>query len=199
MIFNIEGTIIHMFDAKSFSARLNEFEIFRKHEIIVQTTDEIFTLTFNDKKTELLTDCRVGSKVKAEGYLKGEIWRKNGITYSKNELRCLKLKLITAKFEIKYDGHYYQMQKYYYDGYLRLKLISLSNGPAIDFTAVGVDDAEKEDHILFSNFNNENLLQVLINLGILSHIYDLQQYQAASGYVCKVLVLDKFVDNFLVI
>lgn len=199
MVFNIEGIIIHMFEAKCFSSRLNEFETFIKHEIVVETSDGIFTLTFNDKKTELLKDSHVGSKIKAEGYLKGHIWRKNGITYSRNELRCLKLKLITKKLEIEYNGHIYQMQKYYYDGYLRLKLISISNDSTIDFTAVGVNEAEKEDYILFLNYNNEKLLQVLISLGILIHIYDLHQYQAASGYVCKVLVLDKFVDNFLTI
>lgn len=96
IFFDIEGTIIHLYEQNQFYAKHNEFESFSKREIIVQTQDDIFTLTFNDNKIELLKECKVGSKIKAEGKFRGHIWKKNDITYSKNEMRCFKLKILIA-------------------------------------------------------------------------------------------------------
>ena len=197
IFFDIEGTIIHIFERNQFSAKHNEFETFSKQEIIVETEDDVFTLTFNDNKVELLNECKVGSKIKAEGKFRGHIWKKNDVTYSKNEMRCLKLKIFTAEFELNYQNQKYLIKRYYYDGYLRLKLVSKLDNSEIDFSAVGAYENDKTDHILFSNSNDKELLNVLVENGIVEHLYDIHQYQAASGHICKVLVMDKFKNDIL--
>lgn len=197
IFFDIKGTIIHIFEINQFSANHNEFEIFKRREIVVQTEDDIYTLTFNDKKIELLDNCQVGTEIKAEGKIRGHIWEKNENTFSKNEMRCFKLKIISAEVEINYQGKLYKLHRYYFNGNLMLKLVSTSDGVEIDFSAVSADENDKYENILFSDQYDIEILHMLIKNNILEHLYGVQQYEAASGHVCKVLVMDRFNNNIL--
>jgi len=191
--FKLKGKITHIYELKSLYSKINEIQYFQKQKAIIQVETELYTVTFIDKKIELLKNVYVGSEVELDIKLKGRTWRENEILNSINELSCLKLNFVREEKILShiFIGNVpYFVKKYYFNEHLMLKLINGRRPPEIDFSAVCDFMHEKEsvNHILYSKSHDKKILDILISNQILEHMYDIKQSVAASGYVCKLLI-----------
>ncbi len=199
---NISGEIVHFFDEKHQHSKRHENFSFVKKKIVIESEGQEYTLSFLKDKIKMLRFCRYGTLIEVNAKLKGNLWKYSDKFYSSNELECssliIKKNTIFNNF-IEYNKETFNLEKKYIDGRLILSLLNIENGEKhilnLDYSFPNKNF--NLDHILISNNFNQELLNQLEKLGVLSVEGRKTTVDGLSGIICRILILDLFEEREL--
>ena len=195
----IEGEIVHFFEEKQQYSKIYENKSFGKQKIVVEVNGQEYTLSFLKDKIDLLKFCRYGSIIKVDARLKGRLWRYSDKFYSANELECNSLLIVKNTIFnhfIEFNNIIYNLEKRYSDENLSISLVNIQTREkqilSLDYTFPHKN--VNLDHIFVSEEFNEDLLNHLEKIGVLSIKARKTTVNGLSGIICRILILELF-DN----
>lgn len=190
----LTGIITHFYKKKKYSQRVNDLQEFDIQRIILDCSNERYTISFLAKSNDLLKHCRIGTEVIVGVNLKGNVWMYKNETYSANEFHCKTLKIIRnikINYPILYKDNSYEINHYYFNNNLQLKLVNVNSKEELilSLNHTFPNKNINKDHILFNKNIDLELLKTLEFQGILSIGSQITSNQL-SGWICKFLILD---------
>ncbi|WP_282032668.1 DUF3127 domain-containing protein [Winogradskyella eximia] len=198
----IQGEIIHIFTPVKYDSAMYGQPDFTKQKILIEVESQQYTLSFLNKKIDLLKHCRLGSIIEVGATLKGRTWRFNNKSYSVNDLVCNSLKIIKNTIFnglVRFDNKIYNIQKKNKNENIDLNLVNIENGSKYQLTIAHdfPNKSKNKNHVLISDKVDKELLKYLEEIGALSIKTWKQTADGVSGTICRVLILDLFENREL--
>lgn len=200
--FRITGKIIRFFTPVKYDSAEYGQPDFIKQKILIEFKKQQYTLTFVDKKIELLENCNLGSVVEFDVCLKGRTWQFKHKDYSVNDLVCNSLKIIkNTVFNslIYFNDKIYNVQKKWENEQLILYLINIEDKSKQKLTVEHIfpDKSKNKELVLINDIVDKELLRHLEKIGVLSIGTRKKGVDGVSGTICRILILELFEDREL--
>jgi len=193
----IKGKIIRFFTPVKYDSGEYGRPDFTKQNILIEFKNQQYTLTFVDKKIELLENCNLGSVVEFGVSLKGRTWQFKHKDYFVNDLVCNSLKIIkNTVFNslVYFNDKIYNIQKKWKNEQLILYLINIEDNSKQKLTAEHIfpDKSKNKEHVLINDQVDKELLSHLEKIGVLSIGTWKKTADGLSGTICRILILELF-------